>query len=164
MNTYYEVSKTTGHIDYISTLLRDGKITEAKENPGVKGAYQVTWRINGFLVQGSCRVIHPTNKEDVFSVSGALAQATRLYTMPPKIKTLADLLKEESRNLVGFVYSSFPFSCGLGEAITHTTKTQAPPPAQMDITREPNRVTISIKPLKGSRKRKPLVIKLWTTT
>jgi len=76
-------------------------------------------------------------------------------------KTLADLLVEEAKNLDGFVYSSYPYSCGLDEAKKHAARYAAP--QNPTITREDKKITIEIKPLKGSRKRKLLKIKLWTT-
>ena len=76
--------------------------------------------------------------------------------------TLAQLIKTESKNLRGFVYSSYPYPCGLTEAMTHTDRHQAPPPSRCSITRTPDLVTIEIKPLKGSGRRKPMIIKLWT--
>ena len=76
--------------------------------------------------------------------------------------TLSELLEREAKHLTGFVYSTFPYSCGLAEAKIHSRHNQAPTPAQMTIQRNPDQVIITIKPLKGSRKRKPMIIKLWT--
>lgn len=76
-------------------------------------------------------------------------------------KTLADLIAEEAKNLDGFVYSSYPYSCGIDEAKIHAARYAAP--QKSTITREEKKITIEIKPLKGSRKRKLLTIKLWTT-
>lgn len=59
-----------------------------------------------------------------------------------------------------FVYSSYPFSCGLTEALTHTKAFQYPEKAKVDV--KADRVTISLDPIKGSGKRKKLIIKLWT--
>lgn len=75
-------------------------------------------------------------------------------------KTLADLLRVESKHVNGgYCYSTFPYSCGIEEALTYAKGYRAP--HNPTITRGDNEVTIEIKPLKGSGKRKPMVIKLW---
>ena len=84
-----------------------------------------------------------------------------------KPKTLADLLKTEARCLeretvYGFVYSSFPYPCGMTEALGHAKRHTYPSNRQLTITREPRMTRIEIKPLKGTGRRKPLVIRLWT--
>ena len=77
------------------------------------------------------------------------------------MQTLADLLSEEAKKLDGFVYSSFPYSCGMTEALMHAKKCVKPPKDRVDIHREAKKVTIKIKPRKGSRKRKLFTIRLW---
>ena len=59
-----------------------------------------------------------------------------------------------------FVYSSYPFSCGLQEAFTHTKGFVWPDKARVAVKQD--QVTITLDPIKGSGKRKKLVIKLWT--
>ena len=78
-----------------------------------------------------------------------------------KEKTLASLLAFEAFGLDGFVYSSWPYSCGLTEACLHAKRYQCPPPSRVDIEREDKQVTIKIKPPRGSGKRKPFTIRLW---
>jgi len=74
------------------------------------------------------------------------------------IKTLADLLQTESKHVNnGYCYSTFPYSCHITEALTHAKHYKAP--INPTITRESNRVTITIKPVKGNRK--PFIITLW---
>ena len=74
--------------------------------------------------------------------------------------TLADLLKLEAKNVNnGFCYSTYPYPCFINEALTYAKHLKAP--HNPTITRVEGLVTIEIKPLKGSGKRKPLIIKLW---
>ena len=81
-------------------------------------------------------------------------------------KTLADLLHTEAHFLEiesprGFVYSSYPYPCGMTEALGHAKRHTYPSKRQLSVSREPCMTRIEIKPLKGSRKRKPFVIRLW---
>jgi len=81
-------------------------------------------------------------------------------------KTLADLLSAEAHLLEiesprGFVYSSYPYSCGMTEALGHAKRHPYPTARQLSISREPCMTRIEIKPLKGSGLRKPFVIRLW---
>jgi len=82
------------------------------------------------------------------------------------MKTLADLLKEETQALEerakGWVYLNYPYPCSLNEAMAYARKYKYPSKKRMTIEREPTRTRIILKPLKGSRKRKPHVIQLWT--
>lgn len=75
-------------------------------------------------------------------------------------KTLADLLDEQAHKLNGFVYCNFPYSCGLDEAKTYARVYSYP--TDFQVTQNGSKITISIKPFKGSRKRRPIVIKLWS--
>ena len=75
--------------------------------------------------------------------------------------TLADLLYAEAKRFDSFVYSSFPYSCGMTEALGYARKCAMPSKCQLKIEHEPARTIITIKPLKGSGRRKPLVIRLW---
>lgn len=83
-----------------------------------------------------------------------------------KIKTLADLLKQEAAYVNnGFCYSTFPYACCMDEAITHSKHLAAPPASRLTITRtdddKKKESKIEIKPIPGSRKRKPMVITLY---
>jgi len=74
-------------------------------------------------------------------------------------KNMAELLITESNRFDNFVYCSKPYSCGLQEALN--TFKDFKVPKNMDIVREEKRTTITLNPLKGTRKRKPYVIVLW---
>lgn len=74
-------------------------------------------------------------------------------------ETMADVLVREARELGGLVYCSKPYPCALTEALTTFKKYDAPD--KLDIERADGKTVIKIKPLKGSRKRKPYVIMLW---
>ena len=75
-------------------------------------------------------------------------------------KTLADLLKTESKHVNdGFCYSTYPYPCHITEALVYAKNYTIP--NNPTITRSDNEVIISLKPRKGSRKRKPMIIKLW---
>ena len=69
MTRSMETSPTTGHPSYIGTLLRDGTIIKSEDNPGVRGAYQVTWMLNGYEMQGSTAVPYPTKTSEVYAVT-----------------------------------------------------------------------------------------------
>lgn len=82
------------------------------------------------------------------------------------MKTLADLLKVEVRRLedkTGHIaYLSYPYSCCLTEAMVHTKQFECPPAGRLQIEHEDKRTTINIKPIKGSGRRKPFAIRIWT--
>jgi hypothetical protein len=79
---------------------------------------------------------------------------------PAMIKTLSDLLAQESKRINnGFCYCTYPFPCSISEALVYAKHYTAP--ADPLITREDNRTTIQIKPMKGSGKRKAYTIVLW---
>jgi len=83
-----------------------------------------------------------------------------------QIKTLADLLKQEARYVNnGFCYSNFPYPCMVDEAMTDARRFTAPPESRMTITRiddeHKRESVIEIKPMPGSRKRKPITINLY---
>ena len=85
-----------------------------------------------------------------------------------KQKTLADLLTHEAHLLNiesprGFVYSSYPYPCGMTEATMHARRHAHPTSQQLTVTRKPCMTRIQIKPRKGTGKRKPLIIRLWVT-
>lgn len=74
----------------------------------------------------------------------------------------------------GFVYCSQPYSCGVNEAIAHLAKydgfifpagvmanSDTSKCGRATITRTDRETVISVKPLKGSRARKPWTLKLW---
>ena len=73
-------------------------------------------------------------------------------------ESLADLLKREAKLVNGgFCYSTYPFSCGIAEALAHSEK--IPAPVDPIITRKENETVIEIK--SKDKRRKPMVIKLW---
>lgn len=74
-------------------------------------------------------------------------------------KTLADLLKEESERFNSYCYIDYPYPCMITEALIYARKYGYPHDCK--ITRTEDQTTIELKPLKGSRKRKPYIIKLW---
>lgn len=76
-------------------------------------------------------------------------------------KTMVQLLTEEMQKLNGMVYFSKPYSCCYEECMSYFKGWDAPDPSRMTIERTDKQITISVKPLKGSRKRKPYVITLW---
>lgn len=78
-------------------------------------------------------------------------------------KTMVQFLTEEYNKLDGWVYFSKPYSCCYDECMTHFKGWDMPDPKRMTIERTEREITISIKPLKGSGKRKPYVIKLWVS-
>lgn len=77
------------------------------------------------------------------------------------MKTISDLIREESKRFNNFVYSSKPYSCGIDESCMHFKNHLIPQDNRLSITREEKTTTISIKPIKGSGKRKLYIIKLW---
>ena len=80
-------------------------------------------------------------------------------------KSMVELLTEETNRLEGkgMVYFSKPYSCCYEEAMNYFRGFEAPNPETYTIERTDKQTTISIKPLKGSRKRKLFVIKLWVS-
>ena len=80
-----------------------------------------------------------------------------------KTKNMAEFLSELAKEHLGtdYVYCNQPYSCMLSEAITSFRHYEAPNNKQVSINKTENRVDIEIKPLKGSRKRKPYKITLW---
>jgi hypothetical protein len=78
-------------------------------------------------------------------------------------KTMADFLKEEMKNLDGMVYFSKPYPCAETEALMYFKQFNAPAPEQMKIERTEKQITVSIKPIKGSGKRKTFVIRMWVS-
>jgi len=76
-------------------------------------------------------------------------------------KKFVDLLKEEVKRLDGMVYFSKPYSCATEEALSYFNGYDMPKPGMMTIEREETNTTISIKPMKGSGKRKLYVIRMW---
>ena len=79
-------------------------------------------------------------------------------------KTMVDFLKEEMKYFSGhIVYFDKPYSCASEEALSLFKGYDAPDPKRLTIERTEDSVTISIKPLKGSGKRKPYVIHMWTS-
>ena len=80
------------------------------------------------------------------------------------MKTLADLLKQEAQKVNnGFCYSTYPYSCFITEALTHAAHYQAPSNPTITHTEDGKIIEtkISIPPMKGSYKRKPLTITLY---
>jgi len=82
------------------------------------------------------------------------------------MKTLADLLHAEAHLLEiesprGFIYSSYPYPCGMTEALGHAKRHPYPATRQVSVSREPRMTRIEIKPSKGSSVRKVFVIRLW---
>lgn len=78
-------------------------------------------------------------------------------------KTMVQFLTEEMNKLNGMVYFSKPYPCCYDECITYFKKWDMPDPKRMTIERTEKEITISIKPLKGSGKRKLYVIQLWVS-
>jgi len=79
-------------------------------------------------------------------------------------RTLADLIREESRRFEHYVYVRVPWlpmPCGVEEACGLTKNLLAPPTCRLEFEREDSTTRIVIKPRKGSRKRKPATILLW---
>jgi hypothetical protein len=75
-------------------------------------------------------------------------------------KTMNELLTTEAQRINnGYCYCSRPYPCTIMEALAHFRKFDAPD--DPSIEREHNRTTITVKPLKGSGKRKPYIITLW---
>ena len=75
-------------------------------------------------------------------------------------KTLADFFIEESKRFDNIVYFSYPYSCCLDEACSYAKDFTYPRGAL--IERDEKETRIILKPLKGSRKRKNFVIRIWT--
>jgi hypothetical protein len=76
-------------------------------------------------------------------------------------RTFANLLRTEAQRLKGFVYSSFPYSCGMTEALVYARRYDLPSDKRLTISRGERATTIQIKPRPGTRKRKPLTVRLW---
>jgi hypothetical protein len=82
------------------------------------------------------------------------------------MRTLADLLRTEAEALEkragGIAYLSYPYPCCIEEAAITAKKFEYPPEDRLTIDRRERRTTkIYLKPMKGSRKRKPLEIRIW---
>ena len=75
------------------------------------------------------------------------------------MQSLKEILISESRELKGFVYSTWPYSCGLTEALSHAGSAILAHEPQ--VIREETKTKIILKGRKGTRKR-PLTITLWT--
>jgi len=71
---------------------------------------------------------------------------------------LSDLIVLESQRLKGWVYCNIPYPCSLSEALPSF---KAPVPDGMIINRLENLTEFILKPLKGSRRRKKLIVKVW---
>lgn len=76
------------------------------------------------------------------------------------MKSLKEILVSESRKLKGFVYSIWPYSCGLSEALSHAGSVILAHEPQ--VIREESKINITLKGRKGTRSR-PLTITLWTS-
>lgn len=76
------------------------------------------------------------------------------------MNTFADLLKEESKRFGGNCYCSWPYSCCVSESLIQARYYEIPGD-RCNIIRNENLTTIEIKPRKGSRKRKLMIVKLW---
>jgi len=76
------------------------------------------------------------------------------------MKSLKEILISESRKLKGFVYSTWPYSCGLTEALSHAGSAILAHEPQVE--REDTKIKITLKGRKGTRSR-PFTITLWTT-
>lgn len=98
-------------------------------------------------------------------------------------KTLADTIQEEARDLSArasdgrsFVYVNKPYSCGIPESLSHFRPFEylefpagAAGPLEIlkskdgraTIERGQEYTVITLQPLKGSRKRRPYIIRLW---
>jgi len=79
--------------------------------------------------------------------------------------TMAELIKREAMELMEktgkMVYFSKPYSCAMEESLIYFKNWGMPLPGQMTIEKEETQTTISLKPRKGSGKRKLYVIKIW---
>ena len=75
------------------------------------------------------------------------------------MKSLKEILISESRRFKGFVYSTWPYSCGLTEALSHAGSAILAHEPQVE--REDTKTNIILKGRKGTRSR-PLKITLWT--
>ena len=78
-------------------------------------------------------------------------------------KTMAKFLSDLAKEHFGtdYVYCNQPYSCMLSEANNTFNKYNVPSEKQMSINKTEKSIDITIKPLKGSRKRKLYQIRLW---
>ncbi len=76
------------------------------------------------------------------------------------MKSLKKILFSEGQKLNGFVYSTWPFSCGLPEAMTHAGSLILA--HEPEIKREETKIDITLQGRRGTRAR-PRTITLWTT-
>jgi len=72
---------------------------------------------------------------------------------------MAEFIRKEAKRLDGYVYCSYPYSCGLNEAIASFEGFTVP--KHMDVTRGEKETMIKLKPLKRTGRRKLLIIRLW---
>ena len=72
---------------------------------------------------------------------------------------IAKLIESEARKN-GYLYSSYPYACGIAEAVIHTRCFVAIA-ENISIKTDENMTIIAIKPTKGSGRRKIFEIRLW---
>lgn len=80
--------------------------------------------------------------------------------MEKRYKLLIELLRDEVSRLGGLCYFDKPYLCCSQEALGYFDKILYPH-NRIEILRDDKSTVISIKPIKGSRKRKPMIIKMW---
>ena len=102
-----------------------------------------------------------------------------MNTTAHKPLTMADVIILERAALEyrtgGFVYCNKPYPCGVDEALSHFRAYQGPvftagvmaaadtsADGSATIERKEKETIITIKPIKGSRARKPYVVRLWS--
>ena len=79
------------------------------------------------------------------------------------MNNLSDLLREEAQRFDNIVYFSKPYSCAMEEALSYFKNYTMPKEDQYTIDRSTSQTVVSLKPMKGSRKRKLYTIVMWTT-
>jgi hypothetical protein len=79
------------------------------------------------------------------------------------MKTINELLIEESKRFDNVVYLSKPYSCCLDECLGYFAGYILPAPDRFAVERTEKETKIIIKPLKGSGKRKPYIINMWVS-
>ena len=81
------------------------------------------------------------------------------------MQTMAELIKKEADELENktgkMCYFSKPYPCARDECLMYFEKWGIPKHGQMTIEREETKTVISLKPIKGSGKRKLFTIKIW---
>jgi hypothetical protein len=81
------------------------------------------------------------------------------------MQTMSEIIKQEAKDLSEktgkYPYFSKPYPCAIDECLSYFKDFGAPLENQMTIERLETSTIISLKPRKGSGKRKLYVIKIW---